>query len=80
MIPANCYGCGRCCTLLVEFVGGVDDDVQAEFGGGVYMPLIHGRCTALTPENTCSIYERRPLECRQFRRGSQHCRELCEDV
>lgn len=70
-----CLGCGRCCTLLVEIVGGIDD-VPDELLLGVYMRRVNGKCVALTPERTCSIYDNRPLECRQFKRGCQHCREL----
>lgn len=77
-LPA-CAGCGQCCHLLVELVPLVDD-VPEEYvveHEGVRCMDQHGdgACVALDPvSRLCTIYERRPQVCRDFKRAEALCR------
>jgi uncharacterized protein len=76
-LPA-CVGCGNCCHLLVELA--LVDDVPAEFvveHDGVRCMDQHGdgACVALdSVARLCTIYDRRPQVCRDFKRGESLCR------
>jgi len=73
---ANCEAC--CCRLEVMLIGdtGVPDRfVEVDEWGGMTMArLDDGWCAALD-RNTlqCSIYEQRPLICRDFQMGGFEC-------
>ncbi len=73
---ANCKAC--CCRLEVMLI--TDTGVPERFidtdrwGGMVMARLDDGWCAALD-RNTllCSIYEQRPLICREFEMGADEC-------
>ena len=73
---SDCQAC--CCQLEVMLIG--DADVPEQFtgqnpwGGWVMRRLDDGWCAALD-RNTmmCTIYERRPLICREFEMGAPEC-------
>jgi uncharacterized protein len=76
-LPA-CAGCGSCCHLVVELVHGVDDvpeELVVEHSGIRCMDQHgNGACVALDPSTRlCTIYERRPKACRDFKRGEALC-------
>jgi Fe-S-cluster containining protein len=70
-----CDKCGKCCSLHVEIVSGIDDvpeemtEIRGDHLGrdSTWMKQIEGVCVAY--KNGCTIYDRRPLECRQFIAG-----------
>ena len=75
-LPA-CAGCGNCCHLLVELARA--DDVPEAFvveHDGVRCMDQHGdgACVALDRvTRLCTIYERRPQVCRDFKRAESLC-------
>lgn len=75
---SNCEAC--CCQLEVMLVTetGVPERYIAtdDWGGEVMLRLEDGWCAALD-RNTmrCSIYELRPLICREFEMGSPECED-----
>ncbi len=79
-VPA-CAGCGKCCHLLVELTP-LDDAVPEEFvveHAGIRCMDQHGdgACVALDAVTLlCTIYERRPQVCRDFKRGESFCRRV----
>jgi len=79
-VPA-CAGCGKCCHLVVELRPLVDDvpeEMVVEREGVRCMDQQgDGACVALDPNTRlCTIYERRPQTCREFRRGESLCRQV----
>ena len=73
---AECDAC--CCKLEVMQMG--DDDIPARFtvedqwGGEVMRRLDDLWCAALDRDTMkCSIYERRPIVCRDFQMGESDC-------
>jgi uncharacterized protein len=73
-----CAGCGNCCHLLVDL--SPLDDVPAELvvehdGLRCMEQRGDGACIALDPiSRLCTIYERRPQVCRDFKRAEALCR------
>jgi Fe-S-cluster containining protein len=79
-VPA-CAGCGICCHLVVELRPGVDDvpeELVVEHEGVRCMDQRgDGACVALDfATRLCTIYERRPQTCRDFKRGGPLCRQV----
>ena len=74
-----CTACGKCCHLLVE-LSPLLDNVPEEFvveHEGIRCMDQHGdgACVALDPATQlCTIYERRPQVCRDFKRAESLCR------
>ncbi len=73
---ANCEAC--CCRLEVMLLTdtGVPDRFIAidQWGGMVMQRLDDGWCAALDRDTMlCTIYENRPLVCREFEMGSYEC-------
>ena len=73
---SNCQAC--CCRLEVMIISdtGVPDVHIAvdEWGAETMLRLEDGWCSALDRETLkCSIYENRPLICREFKMGSYEC-------
>jgi len=73
---SNCKAC--CCRLEVILMG--DDDIPQRFtvedqwGGGVMRRLDDGWCAALDRNSMkCTIYERRPILCRDYQMGEGDC-------
>ena len=74
---ANCQAC--CCHLEVMIITdtGVPDHHIAydKWGGQTMLRLDDGWCSALDRETLmCSIYENRPLICREFEMASDECK------
>lgn len=73
-----CAGCGNCCHLLVDLAP--SDDVPPELivehnGLRCMDQRGDGACIALDPlSRLCTIYERRPQVCRDFKRAESLCR------
>ena len=73
---ANCEAC--CCRLEVLLITdtGVPDHFIAidKWGGRTMAQLDDGWCAALDRNTlTCTIYEKRPLNCREFEMGAYEC-------
>ena len=71
-----CKRCGKCCKLYCEVYPGIDDvpeemteNIEEEDGRIVtYMKQNSlGYCVAFSSSEGCTIYSRRPIECRYFR-------------
>ena len=76
ILCSNCQAC--CCRLEVMLI--TDTGVPKRFietdrwGGQVMARLEDGWCAALDRETYgCTIYEVRPLICREFAMGSDEC-------
>lgn len=74
-----CIGCAACCYLQVELEREIDDvpeHLTCFRGSRLFMKRESDRgCVALDRNNLCcTIYENRPLECKQFERGKLGCR------
>lgn len=70
----DCRTCpAPCCMILAaaltpaEAASGRYEKVGPDQQGLYYMPRPYGRCTYLTAGNACSIYDRRPAVCRDYR-------------
>lgn len=75
---ANCQAC--CCRLeviLITETGVPDHFIELDkWGGQVMTRLNDGWCAALDRDTLlCTIYENRPLVCREFETGSYECIE-----
>ena len=73
---ANCEAC--CCRLKVMLItdtGVPDHFIETdEFGGMSMVRLDDGWCSALDRNTlTCTIYDKRPLICREFEVGEYEC-------
>lgn len=76
---ATCSNCqAKCCRLEVMLI--TDTGVPARYiaedkwGGTVMLRLEDGWCAALDRSTMlCSIYEKRPLICREFAMGGDDC-------
>ena len=74
---SNCQAC--CCRLEVMIITdtGVPDEYISvdEWGAETMLRLDDGWCSALDRETfKCTIYENRPLICREFKMGSYECK------
>lgn len=75
----SCANCTACCcrleVLLLSETGVPEEYIQADKWGGMTMARLEdGWCVALDRETMlCSIYEQRPLVCREFETGSDEC-------
>ena len=79
----DCLACGACCAYSDSwpaFIGdgdgaGIPDEL-IDFDHG-RMLCYRSRCSALAGEvgnrAQCSVYENRPLVCREFQPGSEDC-------
>lgn len=73
---ANCKAC--CChleVLLLTDTGVPDHFIEIDKWGGMVMERLEdGWCAALDRNSMlCTIYENRPLVCREFEMGSYEC-------
>jgi len=75
----TCKSCDACCcrleVLLITDTGVPDRFIESDqWGGGRMARLDDGWCAALD-RNTmmCTIYENRPLICREFEMGEYEC-------
>jgi len=75
----TCSTCAACCcqleVMLITDTGVPERYINTdEWGGEVMLRLDDGWCAALD-RNTmmCTIYEKRPLICREFEAGAEDC-------
>ena len=75
----TCSTCAACCcqleVMLITDTGVPERYIDSDdWGGEVMLRLDDGWCAALD-RNTmmCSIYEKRPLICREFETGEADC-------
>jgi Fe-S-cluster containining protein len=78
----SCSNCRACCCRLEVMLMGEDEHVPAEltardsWGGWVMRRLDDGWCAALDRHTMrCTIYELRPLICRDYPTGGSDCVE-----
>ena len=82
----DCQTCpAACCRLEVMLITdtGVPDRFIAtdRHGGETLLRLDDGWCAALDRSNMrCTIYDRRPLICRDFEMGSHDCEQEREAI
>jgi uncharacterized protein len=75
----KCSSCAACCcrleVLLITDTGVPEAFIEYDqWGGGTMRRLEDGWCAALDRDTMlCTIYERRPLVCREFAMGSDEC-------
>jgi Fe-S-cluster containining protein len=75
----TCSNCQACCcrleVMLITDTGVPDIFVEVDkWGGSTMLRLEDGWCAALDRDTLlCSIYEKRPLICREFAMGSDEC-------
>lgn len=81
----HCNSCeGSCCRLTV-MVGPRDLEVPAalttisDTGHRVMARGANGFCVALGADHRCTIYEQRPIDCRQFTMGGPYCQAIRQD-
>jgi len=76
----SCASCQACCcrleVLILTDTGVPRRYIQTdEWGGEVMARLDDGWCSALDRDTLlCTIYENRPLICREFEMGSYECK------
>jgi len=77
--PVTCSTCAACCcqleVMLITDTGVPERYIDTDdWGGEVMLRLDDGWCAALD-RNTmmCTIYEKRPLICREFEAGAEDC-------
>ncbi|RRJ83017.1 YkgJ family cysteine cluster protein [Aestuariirhabdus litorea] len=79
--PITCESCQACCcrleVLLISDTGVPAELIASDRWGGQTMArLDDGWCAALDRSTLrCTIYDRRPLICREFAEGEQDCIE-----
>ncbi len=77
----TCSTCAACCcqleVMLITDTGVPERFIETdEWGGDVMARLDDGWCAALDRDSMlCSIYENRPLICREFEMGEADCLE-----
>ncbi|HEY8886889.1 MAG TPA: YkgJ family cysteine cluster protein [Gallionella sp.] len=76
----SCSNCKACCCRLEVMLMGDDESVPVEYtiqdqwGGWVMHRLDDGWCAALDRYTMkCTIYERRPIICRDYQAGESDC-------
>lgn len=75
----SCATCKACCCRLEVMLMGEDDiprelTEQDRWGGWVMARLADGWCAALDRDTMlCTIYERRPMICRDYQVGDSDC-------
>ena len=76
----TCSSCQACCcrleVMIITDTGVPDEHISRDqWGAETMLRLDDGWCSALDRETfMCSIYEHRPLICREFEMGSYECR------
>ena len=77
----SCSNCAACCcqleVLLLTDTGVPERFISTdEWGGETMLRLDDGWCAALDRDTMrCTIYEVRPLVCREFATGSPECQD-----
>ena len=76
----TCLNCQACCcrleVMIITDTGVPSEHISVdEWGAETMLRLDDGWCSALDRDTLkCSIYENRPLICREFEMGSYECR------
>ena len=76
----SCSNCQACCcrleVMIISDTGVPDVHISVDkWGAETMLRLGDGWCSALDRETfLCSIYENRPLICREFEMGSYECK------
>ena len=76
---ATCVNCRACCcrleVMLITETGVPERYIDIDrWGGSVMARLEDGWCAALDRDTMmCTIYEQRPLICREFEEGEYEC-------
>ena len=87
MNPACARCAGACCEEFSIPEGSARDDVSRWFAlhasssllpGGIPVLRFECRCTALSHDGLCLIYEARPILCQTFEAGGAACLEVLE--
>lgn len=77
--PVSCSSCKACCcrleVMLITDTGVPEKFIKRDkWGSETMLRLSDGWCAALDRDTyMCSIYEKRPLICREFEMGSDEC-------
>ncbi|WP_394559700.1 YkgJ family cysteine cluster protein [Aquipseudomonas alcaligenes] len=77
----SCSNCAACCcqleVMLITDTGVPQRFIETDsWGGEVMKRLDDGWCAALDRDSMlCSIYEQRPLICREFEMSSAECQD-----
>ncbi|MCP2074418.1 UNVERIFIED_ORG: Fe-S-cluster containining protein [Pseudomonas lini] len=77
----TCSTCAACCcqleVMLITDTGVPERFIDTDdWGGEVMLRLDDGWCAALDRDSMmCTIYEKRPLICREFEMGAPECIE-----
>jgi len=86
--PPECLACGVCCFSQLDTYVPVSGDDHARLGDHAeslvifkgtraYMRMVDARCAALQLDRegrfVCTVYDERPLVCRELARGSPEC-------
>ncbi|MEH6462535.1 MAG: YkgJ family cysteine cluster protein [Shewanella psychromarinicola] len=78
-VAVTCSTCQACCcrleVMLITETGVPDEYIDNDsWGGEVMLRLDDGWCAALDRDTMmCSIYEKRPLICREFEMADYEC-------
>lgn len=78
-IDITCSNCRACCcrleVILITETGVPERYIDIDkWGGSVMARLEDGWCVALDRDTMmCTIYEKRPLVCREFEEGEYEC-------
>lgn len=64
-----CHGCGHCCRQVGRVLQAAaqlpaGNPLRIEAAAFPHPPLPDGACAQLLLDNTCAVYEQRPLLCR----------------
>jgi Fe-S-cluster containining protein len=82
----TCSTCAACCcqleVMLITDTGVPERFIDTDdWGGEVMLRLDDGWCAALDRDTMmCTIYDRRPLICREFEMGAPECLEEREGI
>ena len=75
----SCETCAACCcrleVLLLTDTGVPEEFIETDMWGGMTMARLEdGWCAALDRSSMlCTIYEQRPLICREYEMGGEDC-------
>lgn len=78
-VEVTCSSCEACCchleVMIITDTGVPEQHISFDqWGGETMLRLDDGWCSALDRETLmCTIYENRPLICREFEMGSYEC-------
>lgn len=63
-VPPSCFACdGKCCVRTFTITRAEFEHLKPSIGK---TEQVVDRCPLLGPDNRCTVYEKRPLECRMF--------------